>query len=153
MIKQKFKEWIKRYLPSEIIGTTTALTAASIAHLFYKNPVFIAYAGSLGEAIGFYSTVFIQNIIASCKKNKITNRHLSFSGLIKIISHILLEFGPAGIIDGVLLRPMFMYVFPIYLKNFPLGILAGKIAGDITFYILVILSYEIKNKKLNGNKI
>ena len=39
------------------------------------------------------------------------------------------------------------------MKNFTLGILLGKVAGDITFYLLVILSYEmqkwVKNNRHN----
>ncbi len=150
MIKRKIKEWIKRYLPAEIAGTITAVSVAGITHMFYVNPVITAYSGSLGEAIGFYSTIFIQNILIVYKKKKTENIKFSFLNFPKIITNIVLEFGPAGLLDGLFLRPFFMYLFPIYLKNFPLGILVGKIAGDFTFYILVILSYELKqlNKKL-----
>jgi hypothetical protein len=144
MIKQKGKEWLKRYLPAEIVATFTAVGAASIAHVFCKNHVVAAYAGSFGEAIGFYSTILIQNILIADKKNKIENKKESFSGFIKIIAGIILEFGPAGVIDGLLLRPFFMILFPVLLKNFTLGILFGKIAGDLIFYFLVILSYEMK---------
>ena len=91
MIKQKFKEWIKRYLPSEIIGTIAAVAVASIAHCFYKNPVIVAYAGSLGEAIGFYSTVFIQNILAAHKK--IQNRKQTFLFLHSGKNHFSHSFG------------------------------------------------------------
>ncbi len=155
MVKQKLKEWLKRYLPSEIVGTITALAAATIARVYSENYIFIAYVGSIGEAVGFYSTVFIQNIINTHKNCKAEKRHFSFSDFRKIITGIALEFGPAGIIDDLLIRPFFMYVFPIILKNFTLGILLGKFAGDITFYILTILSYELINryKRRNGTKI
>ena len=143
MPKNKIKEWLKRYLPAEIIGTVTAVAAACITHLFSENLIFIAYAGSLGEGIGFYSTVFIQHIVLLSKGRRRENKTVSFSG------HVILEFGPAGLIDGLLLRPFFLYLFPILLQNFTLGILTGKIAGDVTFYMLVILSYEIhkRNRK------
>lgn len=147
MIKQKFKEWLKRYLPAEIVGTLTAVGAASITHVFSDNHLFIAYVGSLGEAVGFYSTVFIQHLLIVNNKRKVKNELFSLTDLLKIIRTIVLEFGPAGIIDGLVLRPFFMYLFPLLLKNFTLGILLGKIAGDFTFYILVILSYEIREKK------
>lgn len=146
MIKRKVKEWLKRYLPAEIVGTITAIGAASIAHLFYKNLIFTAYAGSLGEAIGFYSTVIIQSLLTKIKKNKVENKQFTFSDFSRIFTNIVLEFGPAGIIDGLVLRPFFMFVFPVLLGNFTLGILVGKIIGDITFYCLVILSYELKKK-------
>ena len=147
MIKLKIKEWLKRYLPSEIVGTITAVSAASIAHLFFENLIFVAYIAALAEAIGFYSTVLIQHIIIATKKNRAVNKLFSFFDFAKIVGTILLEFGPAGIIDGWVLRPFFMYIFPLLLKNFTLGILVGKIVGDITFYFLVILGYEIKKSK------
>ena len=151
MVKLKIKEWLKRYLPAEIVGTVTAVSAASLAHLFSENLVFIAYAGSLGESIGFYSTVLVQNILMISKKNRTENKRFAFSDFIKIMASIILEFGPAGLIDGLLLRPFFMYLFPIVLKNFTLGILVGKFVGDFTFYVLVVLSYEI-NKRNRKHK-
>ena len=37
MILQKIKEFSKRYLPAEIVGTLTAIGAASIVHVFSDN--------------------------------------------------------------------------------------------------------------------
>jgi hypothetical protein len=143
MLKRKSKEWLKRYLPSEIAGTVTALTAACTAQVFCENPIIIAYIATVGEAIGFYSTVFTQHILVVLKTKEIENKTFILKDFAKIASKIILEYGLAGVIDGLLLRPLFMYLFPILLHNFMLGILAGKIAGDITFYILVIISYEL----------
>ena len=152
MVKQKIKEWLKRYLLAEIVGTVTALASASTFHLFSENLILVAYAGSIGEAYGFYFTVFIQNLVWLRKKQRVENIQFSLTDIPKIISHLLLEFGPAGIIDGFLLRPFFMYLFPILLNNFTLGILIGKVTGDVAFYFLVILSYELKKrgKKINS---
>jgi hypothetical protein len=149
MVKRKVKEWLKRYLPAEIVGTITALSAASLTRFFSSNLVVIAYAGSLGEAIGFYSTVFTQHIIGVIKNNKVQQKVFSIYDLTKIVSTIVLEFGPAGLLDGLMLRPFFMYLFPVVLKNFTFGIVVGKLIGDVTFYLLVILSYEIKKHKNN----
>jgi hypothetical protein len=147
MIKSKIKEWIKRYLPGEIIGTVTAIAAAGAAHSCCDSLIVVAYCGTLGEAVGFYSTILVQDSLAAHKKLKIEKREFSVNALLKIILKLVLEFGPAGIIDGLILRPFFMYLFPLLLKNFMLGIFIGKIAGDITFYILVIISYELNKKK------
>lgn len=146
MLKEKSKEWLKRYLPAEIVGTVTAIAAASVVHLFSENYILIAYAGSIGEAIGFYITVFVQQSLIVFRRRNATNEPFSFLDLTKIIGTMVLEFGPAGIIDGLLLRPFFMFLFPILLKNFTIGILVGKIVGDVTFYFLVILSYEMKKR-------
>lgn len=144
MVRNKFKGWLKRYLPAELVGTITALLAASIAHGFDQTAIFTAYIGSFGEAIGFYSSVVIQHVLLFKKRHKKDSIPFSLSDFIRIILAILVEFGFAGLVDGLLLRPFFMYLFPILLNDFTLGILVGKIAGDITFYLLVILAYETK---------
>ena len=153
MMKQKPIEWIRRYLPSEIAGTVTALLAAFISKYLGYNAIIIAFAGSLGEAIGFYTTVFIKQVILTRKDLKLRRSdHLPLQHYFLIMATILLEFGLAGLIDDLLVRPFFMYWFPILFSNFTLGILAGKIAGDICFYFFVILSYEfIKKKKVIKN--
>lgn len=150
MKKQKQIEWLKRYLPSEIAGTITALIAAYIAKQEGYNAIAIAFVGSFGEAIGFYTTVFIKQVIDARKELKHRRgAHLPFQKYLIIIAALLIEFGPAGLIDDCIVRPFFMYWFPILLNNFPIGILAGKIAGDICFYFFVILSYEFIKKKKN----
>lgn len=154
MKQQKPIEWLKRYLPAEIAGTITALLAAYIAKEEGYNAIAIAFAGSFGEAIGFYTTVFIKQVIEARKmlKSK-SDQHLPFQKYLVIIAALLLEFGPAGLIDDCIVRPFFMYWFPILLNNFTLGILAGKIAGDICFYFFVILSYEFIKKRKAANKL
>lgn len=148
IVKRKIREWLRRYLPGEIIGTVTAVTAASIAHFYSSNLIFVAYVGALGEAIGFYSTVFIQQVLVVKGSNRVNLKIFSFSDLTRIISDIFWEFGPAGLLDDLVLRPFFMYIFPGIVGNFTLGILIGKIVGDLSFYFLVICSYEIiKYKK------
>jgi len=143
---QKIKELFRRYLPAEIVGTLTAIGAASITHIYSDNAVFIAYIATLGEALGFFSTIFIQHFLTLSKKRKTENKHFAFSDISKLIAHVLLEFGPAEILDSLVLRPFFMYLFPLLTENFAIGILLGKIAGDITFYLIVILSYEMKKR-------
>jgi hypothetical protein len=146
MIKQKGKEWLRRYLPAEIVGTISALISANIAHAFYDNLIVVAYIATICEAIGYYSTVVVLSILLENKKQKNQGKTLSFRGLFKISLGMILEFGPAGLLDEFVLRPFFMYLFPVLLQNFTLGIFFGKITADIVFYFLVIMSYEINKR-------
>jgi hypothetical protein len=147
MKKTKIREWLRRYIPAEIIGTITAVGAAGVSQMIWGNPVLSAYAGSFGEELGFYSTMLIQNMATVRQKNRAESKNHSFADFSQVSRGMMLEFGPAGIIDGLLLRPLFMYIFPLLMNNFALGIFVGKIAGDIAFYSLVILSYETKKKQ------
>ena len=140
------KELFRRYLPAEIVGTLTAIGAAIVTHFYSDNAVFIAYIATLGEALGFFLTIFIQHFLTLSKKRKTKNKKFSLSDISGIISHVFLEFGPAEILDSLVLRPFFMYLFPLLTENFAFGVFLGKIAGDITFYLMVILSYEMKKR-------
>ena len=147
------KKWLSKFLPGEIIGTITAIVAASITHVYNHNMIVVAYAGSLGEAIGFYLTIFIQNVLVYKKKYDLELVAFKTKDFTKIISKIVVEFGPAGLIDGLLLRPFFMYAIPFFIGNFTLGLFLGKIAGDVTFYLIVIITTEIKEKILKSNRL
>jgi uncharacterized membrane protein len=153
MKKQKVIEWLTRYLPAEIAGTITALIAALFAKHEGYNAIIIAFTGSLGESIGFYITIFIYQVLNARKVLTVSGKkNLKFQDYLMIVAKILVEFGPAGLIDDFIVRPFFMFWIPILLNNFTLGIIAGKIVGDICFYFLVILSYElIKKKKTKNN--
>lgn len=59
---------------------------------------------------------------------------------------MLLEFGPAESMDSFLVRPAAMYFFPKLLGNIALGLLAGKLAADILYYIPTIMGYELRKK-------
>ncbi|MEO6904338.1 MAG: hypothetical protein ABI315_14460 [Bacteroidia bacterium] len=145
MIK-KVKRWLKRYLLAEIIGTITAIGAASSVHYFLLNGFLSAYAGALGEFAGFYGTVFIQDYLLIKTGLKVEGKRVTYSNYFVLITNLILEFGPAGIIDGIIIRPFCMYLFPILLNDFKLGILIGKITADVFFYILIIISNKIRKK-------
>jgi len=149
MFEKKVNKWLKRYLLPEIAGTVVAVCAATLFNLFCNNKVIVAYAATVGEAIGFYSTMFVSDLLTENKKRKLKNVKFNFKNIFKIFLSLLIEFGPAGIIDGIFLRPFFMYLFPLVFKSFTFGIFIGKIVGDIMFYLIVMLSNEynqLKNK-------
>ncbi|MDZ4665869.1 MAG: hypothetical protein SGJ15_13400 [Bacteroidota bacterium] len=150
LLKQKGKEWLGRYLPSEIIGTITAVGGAVIAQFFYGNKLISAYTGSVCEALGFYSTLFIQSSLNERRKKKLKNTTFYFNDYFNILKNMVLEFGPAGLIDGLILRPFFMYLFPLVITNFAVGVFLGKIAGDIMFYVIVIYCYERLKRKASS---
>ncbi len=138
-MKHKLKEWLRRYLPSEIAGTLTALASAFVAYQLFKNEIVTAYAGAWGENIGYYGVVFVREFLKE-------NAAFSFKSSVRIVRNVFVEFGVAELLDSFILRPLFMYIFPLLLKNYPMGILMGKIAADATFYIPAILGYEVRKK-------
>ena len=147
-MKHKIRGWIKRYLPGEIICAITALLAATAAYFLTGNRVVIAYAGTWGENLGFYGFMSIRDIIHSRRHHKANNLKYGVNSFIKTFRNLLLEFGFSEVLDSFLIRPFFMYIFPFIVGNIALGVLIGKIAADITFYIPTVIAYELRKRHL-----
>ncbi len=137
-MKHKVREWGRRYVPAEILGTILAMAAAGFAFYTTQNSIITAYAGTWGENLGYYSSIIVRDASNARKRGKFSIR--------KIIRNLIIEFGPAETLDSFIVRPFCMFVFPIMLNNLPLGILVGKLAADVVFYIPTIISYETKKK-------
>ena len=146
---RKIREWSKRYIPSEIIGTLAALLVAYIATTFTSNLAIIAFAGTWGENIGYYGTISTRDIVESKRHHKEKNRKYGLISFGKNIRNLIIEFGFSEALDSFFVRPFFMYIFPLITGNLLLGIFLGKITADVTFYIPTIIAYETKRKHFN----
>lgn len=141
--KEKRKEWLKRYIPAEIIGTTTALLSAWVAYSQTGSFVIGAAAGWIGEGIGFFGYFITLELVH-------THAYYQGYGLWRRLTltvaaasrNLIVEFLPAEIIDNFIIRPFAMYAVPIYVHPYPLGFLIGKFAADIIFYGIAIVGYE-----------
>jgi hypothetical protein len=64
------------------------------------------------------------------------------------VQAMLLEFGPAELVDSLLARPLLMYLLAGLLANLTAGIAAGKLAADVVFYAITISAYELRQRHL-----
>ena len=55
---------------------------------------------------------------------------------------IAVEFGPAEVIDSIIIRPVALYAGPYILGNVAVGWVVGSLVADIAFYVMAIFSYE-----------
>jgi hypothetical protein len=115
--------WVRRYVPAEVCGLLGALTG----YLFvlgatgHAGPA--AYGAAAGESVGFYGCL-------------LARRAGSFRAL-------MVEFGPAEVLDSAIVRPACMAVATAALGPVA-GVLAGKLAADLIFYAPVIVTYELR---------
>lgn len=134
-MKGKLKVWFWRYLPAEVVGTLCAVVFPVFISSFSKNILVIALAGTWGENIGFYGTMVAREFIHT----------RTFT---KSVRNIFLEFGVAEAADSFFIRPACMYFMLSLFSSLPLGILVGKVAADLIFYIPAIISFELRKKYL-----
>lgn len=141
-MRRRVKSWLNRYLPAEIFATIGALIGGVVVNSIFHNAVLTALGGTWGENLGYYITVVLRDIRSLHKKHK----KFALSAVIKLLRNLVFEFGLSECLDSFVVRPFAMYIFPIILHNLHLGLIAGKLAADITFYIPTVVSYELKNK-------
>ncbi|MEI6806207.1 MAG: hypothetical protein WCK49_06850, partial [Myxococcaceae bacterium] len=126
--------WLKRYGPAEIFAILGVYAGYFLSENFAHIIWISAYAGAMGENVGFYGVIVYQRLKA--KEN---------------LWHVLAEFGPAEILDSLILRPLALFV-GVETMGPMLGLLVGKLAGDVLFYIPVILTHELMRKFKRGSQ-
>jgi len=149
-LKGKFREWINRYLTAEIISTVLSIAAAFVVKHIWDNNIAAAYAGSIVASVSFYGWILFIDVRHSRIKHKSENRGYNYKSVLKDFRNLLVEFGPSEILDVALVRPFFMYIFPILIGNFMIGTFVGKIFADIVFYIPAIFMYELRKKHMKN---
>jgi len=135
------RPWICRYVPGEILGTLSAIMGSSLGFMVTRNNVFAAYFGSLSENIGFYGYMFYLQIT--------TSRKYGFSRILESIKYIVLEFGFSECLDSFLVRPLCLFIFPLLIGNYVIGIVVGKVVADVAFYIPAAISCKVNKIKVN----
>jgi hypothetical protein len=125
------REWLWRYAPAEAAAIAGALTAAAAINAF-GVPAATAYASAIGETLAFYVVIFIRDFRRSLGPRRQT------------LTSLLVEFGPAEIADTFAVRPLAMYLGPLFIGHLAAGVLAGKIAADVVFYGAAIMGYELR---------
>jgi hypothetical protein len=145
----RLRAWVRRYLPAEIAGTAAALAAAWTVHAISGSLVSAATAGTIGESLGFYGCMAIREAVRldACHRDQAAPKRLWLTGT-RTVRDLLIEFGPAELVDSLLVRPFCMYLMTSLLPNFTAGVLAGKLMADVLFYGLAIVAYECKQRYL-----
>jgi len=145
-MKEKIKEWLKRYVPAEIFATIGAILGSWLIFIITGNRILSAYTGTIGENTGFYGFIFIREHIKDFKDSKRKKKKHGAAGFFKTIKNLVLEFGFSEFLDSFIVRPFCMYIFPILIQNYGIGIIVGKIVADVVFYIPTIIAYELRKK-------
>jgi hypothetical protein len=102
---QRIKEWSWRYVPAEICATICVILGAGLAYFFTGNRIVAAYAGVVGENIGFYGVVVWRDLRRNKALHKKAGKEFGMRGFSKTMQHLVFEFGPAEALDSLLVRP------------------------------------------------
>jgi hypothetical protein len=145
--KNKFKEWLQRYIVAELLGTAIALGFADIAFSHSHSYIIAAGAGFVGEGIGFYGYFITSELLTNRRAYRALPLLKRLSAIIaKSSTNLIIEFAPAEIIDNIFIRPFLMFYMPQHIKPYAFGFIVGKLAADAIFYIFAVVGYEFKKR-------
>lgn len=148
-MKQKILEWFHRYAWAEVVSTVLTYGFGWGVSLFNSSSIAVAYAGTAGAAVGFYGFIFIRDYRRSVRKHRPENRR-ERGGLVWLtIRNLTFEFGPAEVLDLLLVRPFLLLYGPKLLVSYFWGVLVGKTLADVVFFVLSVVMLEIRKKHLN----
>ena len=139
----RLADWIRRYGPAELVGTTTAVIGSYLVHAWTGNEVAAAYGGAIGESLGFYSLIIAQEIRADQRLYRAADRDYGVRQWMETATNLVVEFGGGELLDSAVVRPLAMGVATHYLGR-GWGVTVGKLLADISFYVPVILTYELR---------
>jgi hypothetical protein len=147
--RRRLREWAGRYLPAEVVGTFAALAAAWSVHALSGSLVSAAVAGTIGEALGYYGCMATRVAFRydACHRHHRAPKRHWLTGT-RTVRDLLVEFGPAELVDSLVVRPSSMYLATSLLGDFTAGIVVGKLAADVVFYGIAVAAYELKKRYL-----
>jgi hypothetical protein len=141
--EKKWREWVRRYLPCEIAGTACEFGGAAIAYLMTGSVAMAAVVATIGASAGYYAAAYTAAVRATYGDH----RHLPWApravtANALALRSIAIEFGPAEVIDTLLVRPLAFYLGPLLFGGLLAGWIFAKLVADVGFYVLAIFSYE-----------
>jgi hypothetical protein len=149
-LRERVRDWRRRYLLAEILGTLAALTAGTAAYARTGSLATAALAASFGETAGFYLGIAVR--IAP----GVLRRHQEVRGARRVLLTLRAavaeasDYAVAEAMDTLLIRPGLIFVASSWTgAGLVASMLAGKLLADVAFYSVVIPTYELR-RRLTG---
>lgn len=109
------------------------------------NSIAAAYGAAWGESIGYSAVIVGRDFFTEVRAAHAQHRSFGVGGAGALVAGLVAEFGPAGLLDTFVIRPFAMGL-GARLFGPQLGVVAGKLAADILFYLPVIFMYERRKR-------
>jgi len=149
-MKQKIREWARRYLPAELLSVVATLAGAWAALHSTHSPLSAALAGTWAGNVAYFGYLLWQDVRLARLIRRAQGQPYTRRTFGRNLRALAVEFGPAEVLDSLLIRPALMYYLPRWLGSFTGGIMAAKLLADVTFYVPAIISYELSKKRLRN---
>lgn len=122
--------WVRRYFPAEVAATASVLVTGMAAYAWSGSVVLSAVVATIAENVAFYG-IFVVIVYREQRRIRATRRQTLSRTAILLIA----EFGPAELLDSLLVRPAAFVVALSLIPDAGWALFAGKVVADIVFYV------------------
>ena len=133
---------------AEVLSTILSLGTAWLLMESTGDRVLAAFIGSAAASLSFYGIVAIGDVRKSILQHRVDNEKYKIKSFLIDFRNLIIEFGPAELLDVLAVRPFFMYLIPTLTGDFLLGTFIGKMIADVIFFIPAIIMYELRKRHL-----
>jgi hypothetical protein len=134
-------EWLHRYGPAELLALVTAFAGYFAAEALTGSHTAAAFGAAVGDNVGYYGVLVVRQLRAD---RRLAGRY-GAGGTARTLRRLLVEFGPGETLDATVIRPA-LTLFAVAALGPAAGVIAGKIAADLVFYVPVISAYEASKR-------
>ena len=139
----RLRFWVRRYGPAELACLVTMLAASALAARLTTSPPLLAASAIAGATVGFYGVLGV--VVGREQRRVVTRDEPRYAARLATRTVLLLaaEFGAAELLDTFLWRPVLMMSAVVLLGEPVWGLLAGKTAADVLFYVVSAVGYRV----------
>ncbi|MCC2547135.1 hypothetical protein LJY25_11815 [Hymenobacter sp. BT175] len=146
-MKPLILEWLRRYLPAELLSAAATLAGALLAFRSTHSGVAAALAATWAGNVVYFGYLLLLDARLAYRQRRALGRPYTVKTFARNVRALAVEFGLAELADSFLIRPALMYYLPRWLGSLAGGILLAKLLADISFYIPAIVGYELSKKR------
>lgn len=132
---------VLRYLPAELLALAGMFAGWWLGTRWTQSPWLLAGIVTIAENLGFYGYLAVAVWREQTPQNPNLVRRAQRTVLL-----LGAEFGPAEVVDSLLIRPAFMTVAIVWLHSTGWGVLLGSYGADAVFWTLAGASYLLTVK-------
>ncbi|MBC6612197.1 hypothetical protein H8B15_14810 [Hymenobacter sp. BT507] len=152
-MRQKVREWLRRYLPAELASVVATLVGAALAYALTQQRITAALAATWAGNVAYFGLILVRDIRIAQRRCHAAGRSYAIPDLLHNLRALVVEFGVAEVLDSFLIRPTLLYYMPLWVGNFAGGVLLAKLAADVTFYVPAIIGYELSKRRFRKDDL
>jgi len=98
---------------------------------------------TVGASLGYYAAAYGAAVRTTYREHShLPRKQRALTANRLALRSIAVEFGPAEVIDSLIVRPLAFYLGPTLFGGMVAGWIFAKLVADVGFYVLAICSYE-----------